>query len=294
MPRERPSTRRRDSWASATRAVRRSSGSLREGDAEAFEFPVAMAREPGLDFSFSGLKTALLYAVRELDDEELDARRADLAASFQAAVVGQLVAKLERALEAGTGPPSRWAVASLRTACCANACGEICAERGLRLKLVAPELCTDNAAMIGAAATELGADAAPRSTSRWDAGDEEARPLRAAGCHLCDEARELVMPLRCAKRATSSSSKRSTSTGDERLLAASWSGFRCSSSTVAIIGELEPDTGRAAARPCYILLRDERGAQRRGWRRKHEPTHRSTASGCRLASRRGCPATCRC
>ena len=41
-----------------------------EGDPDAFEFPVAMARDPGLDFSFSGLKTALLYAIRELDESE--------------------------------------------------------------------------------------------------------------------------------------------------------------------------------------------------------------------------------
>ncbi len=49
-----------------------------EGDPEAFSFPVA--RVPGLDFSFSGLKTALLYAVRDLGPEEAEARRADLAA----------------------------------------------------------------------------------------------------------------------------------------------------------------------------------------------------------------------
>src|SRR3954451_15944838 len=47
------------------------------GDPEAFDFPVA--RVPGLDFSFSGLKTALLYAVRDLPSEELERRRADLA-----------------------------------------------------------------------------------------------------------------------------------------------------------------------------------------------------------------------
>ncbi len=47
-----------------------------EGDPEAFDFPVAMAREPGLDFSFSGLKTALLYAVRDLDRGEPERRRA--------------------------------------------------------------------------------------------------------------------------------------------------------------------------------------------------------------------------
>src|SRR6187200_2375219 len=66
-----------------------------EGDPEAYRFPVA--RVPGLDFSFSGLKTALLYAVRDLGAEELDARRADLAASYQRAIVRALV---ERAIEA--------------------------------------------------------------------------------------------------------------------------------------------------------------------------------------------------
>jgi len=125
------------------------------GDPESFSFPVAMANDPGLDFSFSGLKTALLYAVRELPDGELEERRADLAASYQAAVVGQLVAKLERALDAGG-----WAAVALGGGVAANALlrervGEVCAERSLALKLVAPELCTDNAAMIGAAALEL-------------------------------------------------------------------------------------------------------------------------------------------
>ena len=125
------------------------------GDPEAFAFPVAMARDPGFDFSFSGLKTALLYAVRELDDAELEARKADLAASFQAAVVGQLVAKLGRALDAGD-----WPAVALGGGVAANSLlrervTELCAGRSLRLKLVAPELCTDNAAMIAAAALEL-------------------------------------------------------------------------------------------------------------------------------------------
>src|SRR5690606_19879675 len=52
-----------------------------KGDPEAFEMPVAMARDPGLDFSFSGLKTALVYRCRELGPEAVAARRADLAAS---------------------------------------------------------------------------------------------------------------------------------------------------------------------------------------------------------------------
>jgi N6-L-threonylcarbamoyladenine synthase len=131
----------------------------REGDPEAFAFPVAMARDPGLDFSFSGLKTALVYRARDLGEAGVAARRADLAASFQAAVVGQLTAKLGRALDAGD-----WPAVSLGGGVAANGplrerTREICEERGIRLKLVELALCTDNAAMIGSAARFT--DAAP-------------------------------------------------------------------------------------------------------------------------------------
>ena len=124
----------------------------REGDPDAFRFPVAMAREPSLEFSFSGLKTALVYRCRELGDEETQRRRADLAAAFQAAVVDQLVAKLERALASG-----EWAAVALGGGVAANGplrkrVSSLCEERGLRMKLVPGELCTDNAAMIASAA----------------------------------------------------------------------------------------------------------------------------------------------
>ena len=126
-----------------------------DGDPEAFQFPVGMARGPGLDFSFSGLKTALLYAIRDLGEEELARRRADLAAGYQAAVVAQLVAKLERGLRDG-----EWRAVALGGGVAANRLlrervGELCAERGLLLKLVPSELCTDNAAMIASAARFL-------------------------------------------------------------------------------------------------------------------------------------------
>jgi N6-L-threonylcarbamoyladenine synthase len=123
-----------------------------EGDPEAFEMPVAMARDPSLNFSFSGLKTALVYRCRDLGDEGVAARRADLAASFQAAVVGQLIAKLRRALKRGD-----WEAVALGGGVAANgplrdAVAGLCEEQGVRLKLVPRELCTDNAAMIGSAA----------------------------------------------------------------------------------------------------------------------------------------------
>jgi len=110
----------------------------REGDPEAYDFPVA--RVPGLDFSFSGLKTALLYAVRKLSEDELAARRADLAASYQRAIVRALLERIE-----ATGADLVAVV------------GGVAANSELRASLpgaaLAPlPLCTDNAAMIASAA----------------------------------------------------------------------------------------------------------------------------------------------
>jgi N6-L-threonylcarbamoyladenine synthase len=138
------------------------------GDPGAFNFPVGMKRDPGLDFSFSGTKTALLYAIRDLDSGDVERRRADLAASFQAAVVGQLIAKLDQALQAG-----EWRAVALGGGVAANSLlrrrtAELCEQRGLRLKLVAPELCTDNAAMIASAARFLKPARYPEYLE-WDA-----------------------------------------------------------------------------------------------------------------------------
>jgi N6-L-threonylcarbamoyladenine synthase len=121
------------------------------GDPEAFEFPVAMS-ERGLDFSFSGLKTSLVYRVRDLGPEETERRRGDLAASYQRAIVDQLARKLERAARSG-----EWPAIALGGGVAANAelrarTEALCDELGLRLKLVPISLCTDNAAMIASAA----------------------------------------------------------------------------------------------------------------------------------------------
>ncbi len=113
-----------------------------EGDPEAYSFPVANV--PGLDFSFSGVKTALLYAVRALGGAELEAHRADLAASYQRALVRALVERTQQAAEQlGT---ERIAVV-----------GGVAANSELRASFpdatFAPlALCTDNAAMIASAA----------------------------------------------------------------------------------------------------------------------------------------------
>jgi tRNA N6-adenosine threonylcarbamoyltransferase len=116
----------------------------RDGDPAAFAFPTAK-RVEGLDFSFAGLKTALLYALRDLGD---DPPRADLAASYQDAIVRALLDRVERALEK-TGL-ERLALG-----------GGVAANGPLRERAatLAPEvhvppiaLCTDNAAMIASAA----------------------------------------------------------------------------------------------------------------------------------------------
>jgi N6-L-threonylcarbamoyladenine synthase len=111
-----------------------------DGDPEAFSFPVA--RLEGLDFSFSGLKTALLYKVRDLGDEA-ESRTADLAASYQEAIVRALAEQTARAAEEE----------GLETIAVV---GGVAANSALRAALpgarFAPlALCTDNAAMIASA-----------------------------------------------------------------------------------------------------------------------------------------------
>jgi N6-L-threonylcarbamoyladenine synthase len=126
------------------------------GDPSAFAFP-AGGRMVGLDFSFAGLKTALLYKTRELGPEQTQARASDLAASYQAAIVESLMIRLRRAITAtgatrlalgggvAANGPLRDAVATL----------------GIEHDIPARELCTDNAAMIAAAAMHLPAQRFP-------------------------------------------------------------------------------------------------------------------------------------
>jgi N6-L-threonylcarbamoyladenine synthase len=123
----------------------------RDGDRDAFAFPRSLPGD-GLDFSFSGLKTALLYRVRDLGEDETAGRRADLAASYQAAVVDSLIARLRAAIERerlerlaiGGGVAAN---SELRTRV-----EEMAAELGLDFWIPPRELCTDNAAMIAAVA----------------------------------------------------------------------------------------------------------------------------------------------
>jgi len=135
-----------------------------------FEFPRPMLDRPGLDFSFSGLKTAAVVAAKDraLDDQG----RADLARGFEAAVVDTLVAKALRALDstgldtlvvAGGVGANRKLRADLAAAA---------ARRGARVHYPRPGFCTDNAAMIAYAgyrrlSAGQHADIAIRARARW-------------------------------------------------------------------------------------------------------------------------------
>jgi tRNA N6-adenosine threonylcarbamoyltransferase len=124
----------------------------REGGPEAFDFPRSAPGE--LDFSFSGLKTALLYAIRDLGDAATE-RRADLAASYQRAIVDALVNRTRAALER-TGI-ERLAIGG---GVAANSeLREAVTRLGVPVWVPPIELCTDNAAMIAGAARFL--DAVP-------------------------------------------------------------------------------------------------------------------------------------
>jgi N6-L-threonylcarbamoyladenine synthase len=148
----------------------------RDGDPEAHEFPTA-SRMTGLDFSFAGLKTALLYRVRELGEAETEAHRADLAASYQRAIVESLALRVERAL-AATGL-RRVAIGG---GVAANGrLRERLASLGVELSVPPVELCTDNAAMIASAARFVEALPYPEYLG-LDVYATGERPLVGAGC----------------------------------------------------------------------------------------------------------------
>jgi N6-L-threonylcarbamoyladenine synthase len=142
-----------------------------QGNPGRYKFPRPMTDRPGLDFSFSGLKTRVLLAWR--DSDQSDTARADIARGFEDAVVDTLAIKCERALDAagskvlvvagGVGANTR-----LREKLRAMA-----AKRGGRVCFPRPELCTDNGAMIafaGALRLQVGERAGPSVfvTPRWD------------------------------------------------------------------------------------------------------------------------------
>ena len=137
-----------------------------QGDSTRFRFPRPMTDRPGLDFSFSGLKTFALYSWRESAQTQQD--RADIARAFEDAVVDTLAIKCRRAV-AQTG---------LKTLVVAGGVGanlrlrarldELMAKEGGRTSYPRPEFCTDNGAMIAYAGYR-----------RLQAGQAESLSIRA-------------------------------------------------------------------------------------------------------------------
>jgi tRNA N6-adenosine threonylcarbamoyltransferase len=140
-----------------------------KGDEKAYSLPRPMLNKPNLDFSFSGLKTAVMLEVRKAEAAgEIDVRRADIAASFQRAAIDTLVGKaikaaaaegLERIVVAGGVGANRL----LRSEIAAQFSGEVFYPRF--------EFCTDNGAMIAAAGALRLAEARSateiRAQARW-------------------------------------------------------------------------------------------------------------------------------
>ena len=149
------------------------------GDATAFALPRPLLHSGDLDFSFAGLKTAVLTQARKLEHQPCELQRADLAASTQAAIVEVLVKKslkalaqtgLQRLVVAGGVGANQLLREQLDTACAA---------RGVRVHYPELHLCTDNGAMIAMAAA-LRLQAGQQTANRDYAFDVKPRwPLHA-------------------------------------------------------------------------------------------------------------------
>jgi N6-L-threonylcarbamoyladenine synthase len=128
------------------------SKAARDGDPARYDFPVALKEKDSLDFSFSGLKTSLLYRLKALDGEQVRKELPHLAAGYEAAVVEALSRKLLRAAEVEEAPALVVAGGVAANARLRGRLRSECSAIGVKLVIPPPDLCTDNAAMIGAAA----------------------------------------------------------------------------------------------------------------------------------------------
>jgi N6-L-threonylcarbamoyladenine synthase len=141
------------------------SKAARDGDTDRYDFPVGLKSKDNLYFSFSGLKTSLLYKLEAMHNEQLREELPHLAASYEAAVVEALSRKLLRAVDLYNAPSVVVAGGVAANTSLRRVLEEQCAKAGTTLVVPPPELCTDNAAMIGAAAPHSTAIAYPEYAS---------------------------------------------------------------------------------------------------------------------------------
>jgi N6-L-threonylcarbamoyladenine synthase len=122
------------------------------GDPRAFDFPVGLKRSPRPDFSFSGVKTALYYLLKDMSPEERAVRAGDVAASYREAIVEALVSKSVKAAQREGARTLGVAGGVAANSLLRRRLKERGEAAGLRVVVPPFAYCTDNAAMIGAAA----------------------------------------------------------------------------------------------------------------------------------------------
>ena len=196
----RRSTRARGCSASATRAAPRSPSSRPRATRPRSSSP-PRAKVAGLDFSFAGLKTALLYATRDLGPEETERRAADLAASYEHAIVEALILRVERALhdEPGAQLAIGGGVAANRQAPRARRAARRPAQ-GPAARAVHRQRGDDRLRRpLGRAGRVPGL---PRRSTRTPPRHDATVTLYGRpGCHLCDDARDHLRAAAADRRA---------------------------------------------------------------------------------------------
>ncbi|WP_430396662.1 tRNA (adenosine(37)-N6)-threonylcarbamoyltransferase complex transferase subunit TsaD [Ferrovibrio sp.] len=126
----------------------------RQGDAQRFPLPRPLKGKPGCDFSFSGLKTAVRLVLESLGDSPTEQDKADLAASFQAAVLDVIIDRTRHAIAAFDsihGSKGRHLVVAggvAANAALRDSLRQLAEKSGMSLSVPPPRLCTDNGAMI--------------------------------------------------------------------------------------------------------------------------------------------------
>ncbi len=124
----------------------------KKGNPDAIKFPRAKVADAAYDFSFSGLKSAVLNYLNSCEMKGIAVCQADVAASFQKAVVDVLVEHSMQAVEACGIHKFAIAGGVASNSALRSALEKVCAEKGIAFYHPSPVMCTDNAAMIGAAA----------------------------------------------------------------------------------------------------------------------------------------------
>ena len=137
------------------------SEAARDGDPGRYDFPVGLKERDNLDFSFSGLKTSLLYKLKGMDAERVREEVPHLAAGYEAAVIEALSRKLLRAADLHDAPSLVVAGGVAANTSLRRTLEGECARLGTALVIPPPERCTDIAAVIEAAAARPPAVAYP-------------------------------------------------------------------------------------------------------------------------------------